>query len=84
MSPVVLPRQAHPQKGVFEILAHTDPHHLGASAPFALSTAYALQEATENLNVINQLAQQGQRGVPWALSFSYGRALQVGEWGYVL
>ncbi len=33
-------------------------------------------EATANLNAINCLAIE-QGGVPWALSFSFGRALQV-------
>ncbi|GAB4818906.1 hypothetical protein N2152v2_005952 [Parachlorella kessleri] len=42
-----------------------------------LSGGQTEQEATENLNMINRLAQQGQRGAPWALSFSYGRALQA-------
>ena len=33
-------------------------------------------EATANLDAINRLASE-QGGAPWALTFSYGRALQV-------
>jgi fructose-bisphosphate aldolase, class I len=43
-----------------------------------LSGGQSEVEATENLNAINQI------GGPWALSFSYGRALQasaLSEWG---
>lgn len=35
------------------------------------------EEATINLNRINQEAQQSG-GCPWSLSFSFGRSLQVG------
>ena len=38
------------------------------------------EEATVNLNAINQLAQQQGRA-PWSLSFSFGRSLQVGGCG---
>lgn len=42
-----------------------------------LSGGQTEEEATVNLNAINQLAAAQQRGAPWALSFSYGRALQA-------
>ena len=41
-----------------------------------LSGGQSEEEATINLNALNQLASKG-RTAPWALSFSYGRALQV-------
>eukprot|EP00775_Hariotina_reticulata_P012049 gene12049-12191_t len=41
-----------------------------------LSGGQTEEEATVNLNTINQLAQQQGRA-PWSLSFSYGRALQA-------
>lgn len=34
-------------------------------------------EATANLNTINQLARATENCAPWALSFSFGRALQA-------
>ena len=40
-----------------------------------LSGGQSEEEATVNLNEINKLAGPNR---PWALSFSYGRALQVG------
>jgi fructose-bisphosphate aldolase class I len=39
-----------------------------------LSGGQTDEQATENLDAINKLGQQ--IGAPWALSFSYGRALQ--------
>lgn len=41
-----------------------------------LSGGQTEMEATANLDAINRLAKE-QGGAPWALSFSYGRALQV-------
>jgi hypothetical protein len=41
-----------------------------------LSGGQSEEEATVNLDTLNRLAQQGG-GAPWALSFSFGRALQV-------
>ena len=43
----------------------------------ACLTLQTEEEATTNLNRINQLAQQQGRA-PWSLSFSFGRSLQVG------
>jgi len=40
-----------------------------------LSGGQSEEEATVNLNVLNQLAVEHQ--CPWRLSFSYGRALQA-------
>jgi fructose-bisphosphate aldolase class I len=40
-----------------------------------LSGGQTDDEATENLNAINRLARA--QGVPWQLSFSYGRGLQA-------
>ncbi len=40
-----------------------------------LSGGMSDEAASANLNAINQLAQHGD-GVPWSLTFSYGRALQ--------
>lgn len=40
-----------------------------------LSGGQSEEEATVNLNAINLAAAAG--GAPWALSFSYGRALQA-------
>lgn len=42
-----------------------------------LSGGQTEEEATVNLNTINRLAAAQGRPAPWALSFSYGRALQV-------
>ena len=42
-----------------------------------LSGGLSEEEATVNLNAINSLAQQQQNSQHWALSFSFGRALQV-------
>jgi fructose-bisphosphate aldolase class I len=55
-------------------------NHVPAAIPgiVFLSGGQSEVEATENLNAINQL------GGPWALSFSYGRALQasaLAAWG---
>ena len=44
----------------------------------ACLTLQTEEEATTNLNSINQLAQQQGRA-PWSLSFSFGRSLQVGS-----
>eukprot|EP00798_Chlamydomonas_sp_ICE-L_P016275 gene16275-22455_t len=41
-----------------------------------LSGGQTEEEATINLNAINLLAQQADSGCPWALTFSFGRALQ--------
>jgi len=41
-----------------------------------LSGGQSEEEATINLNALNQLASNG-RAAPWALSFSFGRALQA-------
>jgi len=41
-----------------------------------LSGGQGEDEATANLNAINRLAQESG-GVPWALTFSFGRALQA-------
>lgn len=46
-----------------------------------LSGGQAEEEATLNLNAINLEAQSVGR-CPWALSFSFGRALQVGALAY--
>ncbi len=48
--------------------------HVPAAVPgiVFLSGGQSDEQATANLNAINQLGQQ-----PWALSFSYGRALQA-------
>ena len=40
-----------------------------------LSGGMSDEVATANLNAVNQLAQQ-EGGVPWSITFSYGRALQ--------
>jgi fructose-bisphosphate aldolase class I len=40
-------------------------------------------EATENLNALNKMSRSGE-GVPWELTFSYGRGLQAAPlktWG---
>ncbi len=42
-----------------------------------LSGGQTEEEATVNLDAINRLARQDDRSpCPWALSFSFGRALQ--------
>ena len=41
-----------------------------------LSGGQSEEEATVNLNALNHLASKG-RAAPWALSFSFGRALQA-------
>ncbi len=48
-----------------------------------LSGGQADTQATEHLNIMNQIAEK-QGGLPWPLSFSYGRALQgeaLRAWG---
>ena len=56
---------------------------LGRSVPPAipgimfLSGGLSEEESTQYLNAINVLAKE-QKKNPWALSFSFGRALQVG------
>jgi fructose-bisphosphate aldolase, class I len=42
-----------------------------------LSGGQTEEEATVNLNILNRIAAEQGRA-PWNLSFSYGRALQVG------
>lgn len=59
---------------------------LGRSVPPAipgimfLSGGLSEEESTQYLNAINVLAKE-QNNNPWALSFSFGRALQVGKLG---
>ena len=66
------PQQASPEEvaeQTIRILRRTVP----AAVPSInfLSGGQTPEEATANLNAMNQLGQQ-----PWELSFSYGRALQ--------
>jgi fructose-bisphosphate aldolase class I len=42
-----------------------------------LSGGQTEEESTVNLNAINRLAMVGDGSAPWALSFSFGRGLQV-------
>jgi fructose-bisphosphate aldolase class I len=65
------PEQASPQE-IAEKTIDCFLRHVPAAVPgiVFLSGGQSEVEATENLNAINQI------GGPWALSFSYGRALQ--------
>jgi fructose-bisphosphate aldolase class I len=71
--------QASPNK-IAELTIDCFLRHVPAAVPgiVFLSGGQSEVQATENLNVINRI------GGPWALSFSYGRALQqsaLGAWG---
>lgn len=74
---MVLPGKARPQKATPEEVAKQTIRILRRTVPAAvpsinfLSGGQTPQEATANLNAMNQLEPQ-----PWELSFSYGRALQ--------
>jgi fructose-bisphosphate aldolase, class I len=73
------PEQA-PAEKVAELTVDCFLRHVPAAVPgiVFLSGGQSEVQATENLNAINQI------GGPWALSFSYGRALQqsaLQAWG---
>jgi fructose-bisphosphate aldolase class I len=73
------PEQA-PAARIAELTIECFLVHVPAAVPgiVFLSGGQSEVEATENLNAINQI------GGPWALSFSYGRALQqsaLQAWG---
>jgi fructose-bisphosphate aldolase class I len=75
---MVVPGKEHAQKAGPEEVAEKTIRVLRRTVPAAvpsinfLSGGQSPQEATANLNAMNQ----GQPGVPWELSFSYARALQ--------
>jgi fructose-bisphosphate aldolase class I len=75
---MVLPGKTFPQKAAPEQVAEATIRVLRRSVPAAvpsinfLSGGQGPEEATANLNAMNALFP----GQPWALSFSYGRALQ--------
>ncbi|HEX5338914.1 MAG TPA: class I fructose-bisphosphate aldolase [Gallionella sp.] len=75
---MVLPGKGHPPKASPEQVASATVRVLRRTVPAAvpsinfLSGGQAPEEATANLNAMNLLFPQA----PWALSFSYGRALQ--------
>lgn len=74
---MILPGKKHPHKATAQAIATATVRCFRRTVPAAvpgivfLSGGQTAQEATENLNAMNQLGPQ-----PWALSFSYGRALQ--------
>ena len=72
------PTQAGPEEvaeRTLKCFAHTVP----AAVPgiVFLSGGQSDEQATENLNAINQLKNANPSAYPWILSFSYGRALQT-------
>jgi fructose-bisphosphate aldolase class I len=75
---MVLPGNKHPLKAAPEQVAAATVRVLRRTVPAAvpsinfLSGGQGPEEATANLNVMNALFPNA----PWALSFSYGRALQ--------
>lgn len=75
---MVLPGKAFPQKATPEQVAGATIRVMRRSVPAAvpsinfLSGGQGPEEATANLNAMNALFP----GQPWAISFSYGRALQ--------
>ena len=75
---MVLPGKGHPPKASPEQVAEATVKVLRRTVPAAvpsinfLSGGQGPEEATANLNAINALYPNA----PWALSFSYGRALQ--------
>lgn len=86
-SSMVLPGKAHPSKAMPEIVAERTLKVLRRTVPAAvpsinfLSGGQTPEEATANLNAMN--ARFGEQA-PWALSFSYARALQeppLRRWG---
>jgi fructose-bisphosphate aldolase class I len=76
---MVLPGKEHPPRAAPEVVAEATLKVLRRTVPAAvpsinfLSGGQGPEEATANLNVMNQLAGPG---TPWELSFSYARALQ--------
>ena len=81
---MVIPGKGSPDQASPERIAQATIDTFRAVVPAAipgivfLSGGQSEVEATENLNAINQI------GGPWALSFSYGRALQasaLAAWG---
>ena len=74
---MMIPGKQNPQKASPEEVAEQTIRVLRRTVPAAvpsinfLSGGQTPEEATANLNAMNQLGQQ-----PWELSFSYGRALQ--------
>jgi fructose-bisphosphate aldolase class I len=69
-----------PAERIAELTIDCFLRHVPAAIPgiVFLSGGQSEVQATENLNAINQI------GGPWALSFSYGRALQasaLSAWG---
>ncbi|MHB1100947.1 MAG: class I fructose-bisphosphate aldolase [Burkholderiales bacterium] len=75
---MVLPGKDHPQKAAPELVAEATIRVLRRAVPAAvpsinfLSGGQGPEEATANLNAMNRMLPNS----PWALSFSYGRALQ--------
>jgi fructose-bisphosphate aldolase class I len=77
------PQQATPRQ-VAEATLHCFRRAVPAAVPgiVFLSGGQSDVEATANLNAMNALKEKG--GLPWQLSFSYGRALQAAPlkaWG---
>lgn len=61
-------------RATFDVLSETVPQDVPGIV--FLSGGQGDVEATEHLNCLNQIARD-EGGAPWALSFSYGRALQA-------
>ncbi len=75
---MILPGKDHPQKAAPDRVAEATIRVLRRTVPAAvpsinfLSGGQGPEEATANLNAMNRMLPNS----PWALSFSYGRALQ--------
>lgn len=83
---MVLPGKDHPPKASPDEVAEATLEVLRRTVPAAMPSIHFLsggmgpEEATENLNALNQLREKA----PWQLSISYGRALQqpaLHAWG---
>ena len=86
---MVVPGKGNPvqddDRAIAEATIRTLEAHVPADVPgiVFLSGGMTDEQATSRLNEMNKAAGSG-RGLPWALSFSYGRALQapsLKEWG---
>ena len=79
---MVLPGDKSGQKTSPEQIAEATIHCLSKCVPPQIPTVVFLSgglsdaDSITNLNAINTLKQKNQRAAPWALTFSFGRALQ--------
>lgn len=78
---MVVPGQEH-SKGKPEQVAEATLHCLSKTVPPLVPTIVFLSgglsdhDSIQNLNAINKLKNENPKAAPWALTFSFGRALQ--------